>query len=331
MFSYHASNPYQDNRSSLFSWLTRLLPSSKSSFSNSETIGSIVLPAQQRSTESISDVQLRNFQRRYNVLMQKGTVTTHDNAVLETMEISPKSLNSPNRYIIKFNGNGGLYQDLIRSYIQDATNLKAKVIGFNYRNVGDSTLQPKQYKELITDGIAQVQRLIDLGVNSTQILLDGHSLGGSIATKVAKHFYDKGQPIYLWNDRSFSSLGKAAAGIITPESSQSLETSFAISSSSVLAVTGWNANVASDYNAIPKDYKGYMFASKKSGDGVISHAASLHRGVKFFEKDNKISTGHKVYAHYPAHNLSRENLRNKDESQNGQEIFEEFANTHLGR
>lgn len=93
-------------------------------------------------------------------------------------------------------------------------------------------------------------------------------------------------------------MAKAAAGILTQSSCESLESSVAHSSSLVLGSTGWNPDVANAYNKIPVNYKSYMFSSKKSaggqGDGVISHNASLHRSVKFFERKNHISTGHNL-------------------------------------
>jgi len=120
-------------------------------------------------------------------------------------------------FIIKFNGNGGQYQDLLSQYGRDAQRLGKTVIGFNYRGVGNSQKTPDTFQDLITDGIAQVQRLLDNGANPEHILLDGHSLGGGIATMVVEHFHKKGHHIYLWNDRSFASISKAAAGIIAPD------------------------------------------------------------------------------------------------------------------
>ena len=40
--------------------------------------------------------------------------------------------------LLSSNGNGGLYQDLVREYAEDANVLNATGIWFNYRGVGQS-------------------------------------------------------------------------------------------------------------------------------------------------------------------------------------------------
>jgi hypothetical protein len=71
-----------------------------------------------------------------------GCIVTHDKAFIDTIELTPESelskSTSERKFIIKFNGNGGQYQDLMREYAYDADQLKQTVIGFNYRGVGRS-------------------------------------------------------------------------------------------------------------------------------------------------------------------------------------------------
>jgi pimeloyl-ACP methyl ester carboxylesterase len=328
MFKYDAPNPYSNK--SFFSHFT---PSSQS-------IGNLVLPAQWRETKILNATTLDRFANQYSLSIQSGFIGTHDNAVLETVELKPnqeieKSAHEQS-YIIKFNGNGMLYQDALREFSCDANKLKTTVIGFNYRGVGNSTKIPSTFNDLITDGIAQVQRLLDKGIDSKRITLDGLSLGGGVATMVASHFHNIGKPIYLWNDRSFASISKAAAGMVAPETTtifnENLAVSFETSSWSLMMPAGWDVDVAKAYNAIPSEYKSHMYVAKKSdnstGDGVIAYRASLHKGVSECEKKRGMATGHKVYAKgglFGGHNMSRgELISAEDASLSGQDQFEKF-------
>ena len=71
---------------------------------------------------------------------------------------------------------------------------------------------PESFQDLVTDGIAQVQRVLDLGANPKNITLDGLSLGGGVADLlVAYHFHQLGKQVYLWNDRSFATPFKSCS------------------------------------------------------------------------------------------------------------------------
>ena len=335
MFTYEAPNPYPE-QSSIFSFR---------SISSAPSIGKLVLPAQWREPTTLSEGTLSRYADRNRLVVQGGYVGTHDGATLDSIEIKPQDEASKplseQYYIVKFNGNGMQYQDALINYANDANRLNVSVIGFNYRGVGNSKKSPGTFQDLVTDGIAQVQRLLDKGVNSRKITLDGLSLGGGVATLVAAHFHKIGQPVYLWNDRSFASISKAAAGMVAPESDgifgnacgSSLETS----SWSLMAPAGWDADVAKAYNSIPAEYKGHMYVGKASersvGDGVIAHRASLHKGVKPYEKRHGIKTGHKVYAQSMlfggGHNMQRTALVSaEDPHLSGQDLFETFVRSH---
>lgn len=335
MFRYQAPKPGKQ-KSSFFSSL--------SSISSSKSIGKIVLPAQNRVAGTIDQTTYLDIADSYGLVINTGIVGTHDNAMLDTIEIKPaeealKSL-SDQYYIMKYNGNGMHYQDRIQEFVRDANKLKSNIIGFNYRGVGNSVKQPQTVQDLITDGIAQVQRLLDAGVDSKKITLDGISLGGGIATMVAHYFHQQGKPIYLWNDRSFASLSKAAAGIFAPKS-KGVSSAFAASSleasaACVMIPAGWEVDVAKAYNDIPREYKCHMYVAKQSeqsnGDGVIADLASLHKGVKGFEKKNGFYTGHKVlanYGNYRGHNLPKANLQSQENPElNGQDLFDQFVCQH---
>lgn len=338
MFRYEAPNPY-NNEGSFFSFL------SSSSVSSSQKIGKLVVPAQSREPKTIGEMTLNQFAHANGLVIQGGYVGTHDSAVLDTIELKPKTESNSSlgnqHFIIKFNGNGMFYQDVLYDFAYDANKLNVTIIGFNYRGVGNSKKTPETFQDLVTDGIAQVQRLLDSGIDSKKITLDGLSLGGGVATMVASHFHKIGKPVYLWNDRSFASISKAAAGVVAPEIDnifgETLSTSFEYTSWSLMKPAGWDVNVAKAYNEIADEYKNHMYVAKKSalscGDGVIAHRASLHEGVKQDEKKRGISTDHKVYAQNGffggGHNMSRSDLVSAENtSLTGQDQFENFIRNH---
>ncbi len=342
MINYQAPNPYPEKKSFLSSLF------SSSSPSTSKSIGKAVLPAQQRKPQILDRYDLTAFASKNNLSIETGFIFTHDKASLETIHITPMSqVKKPIRdhyFVVKFNGNNMQFADGIQHYSQDAKNLNCSVIGFDYRNVGNSEKEPRQFQDLVTDGIAQVQRLLDIGANPKHITLDGLSLGGAVATMVASHFHQKGIRVYLWNDRSFSTLPKAAVGLLqidtTSFSGECTQLSGESTTSTVLSSTGWNVDVANAYLSIPDEYKGYMVVAKKSdksvGDGVIAHFASLHKGVCKTEKNNKSITGFKMFApensyfaDHGGHNMPRTALVSKDKRfTTGQDAFESFVNKH---
>lgn len=319
MFRYEAPNPYPVKTS----WFGSLFSSSTSSLS-SPSLGKLILPAQQY--RILDEEKLESKE----VDVSRGEIQTHDGATLRTVILTPhaeaKKEEHGKKYIIKFNGNGGLYQYRMQEFADEAEKLSVSVVGFNYRNVSGSTIEPKEFQDLVTDGIAEVQRLLDQGVASENILLDGHSLGGAVATKTAEHFHKTRKPLYLINDRSFATLPKAAAGII---SSESIETSSAFSLAGVMAPAGWGCDAASAYEMIPPKYKLYLTVvpekEKSVGDGVISSKSSLHSTVAPHEAKK---TGYLFYSgKHAGHNMPRAGLFSKDDPRiTAQQVCENFVN-----
>lgn len=329
MFSYNATNPYAINSDESKEDTLPFASISKIFSSTSGIIGKLVLPSQSYLPEFL-DRDFGKTEEEYNIKVENGLIYTHDGATLDTVELVPNSIkrqeNDKRLFIVKFNGNGGHYESLLNNHANEAVRLQAVVIAFNYRGVGNSHKSPNQFNDLVTDGICQVNRLLDGGADPEKIILDGHSLGGGIATMVAKYFHDKNIKVFLWNDRSFSSLSHAAAGILAPDL-PGIRESVHASSWSLMNPAGWDVDVASSYKSIPSDHKGYMYVSKKnSGDGVISHDASLHRGVKASEIENDNITGHKMYSRSSGHGYPRRFLQSAEfPNKSGQDVFEDFV------
>lgn len=327
MFRYLASNPFLD----------------QSSCSFSQNIGRLVLPAQKNSPKGANLLPPMELIKSNDIALQYGLIETHDKAVLDTVVLKPKSnvdtaLNEQH-YIIKFNGNNGFYQDSLHSYVHEVKELGVTVIGFNYRGVDYSQKTPTCFQDLVVDGIAQVQRLLDSGVDSKKITLDGFSLGGAVATLVASYFHKMDKPVYLWNDRSFASLSGAALGIVEIQTTSLFSTLAMLPVWGALNATNWEVSVVQAYHSIPDEYKAHAYIAKKSerslGDGVIGDVINLHHGVKIAEKKRNVNTGYKMYAQNTlfgrGHNRNRIHLTSaNDPSETAEDVFVNFMRRHMG-
>ena len=161
------------------------------------------------SSVSPTDLELIALQQK-EYTVHRYFVSTDDGAKLDTLCIESKDANksNPKKYIINFCGNNGSCFDDIPDRTAEA-DAGYTVIAFNYRGVlgsAGNNHQCESKQHLINDGIAQVQTLLDNGVNSDNINLSGISLGGAIAIEVAAHFHRKNIPIRVFADRTFSSL-----------------------------------------------------------------------------------------------------------------------------
>lgn len=330
MFRYVAPNPY--NETGFFAMLKKLLssfnPSNESP--SSEKIGTLILPAHTLAPRDTTEREYKELEKEFDVTVNKGVVVTHDGANLETVEINPNTKSQNQRYIIKFNGNYMQIADRLDDFSKEANNLDATIIAFNYRGVGLSDSVAKSIKQLKTDGIAQVQRLLDHGIPAKNIILDGLSLGGAIATLVTKHLHDHKQKVNLFNDRSLANITDTAIDILKGKS-ETLASTAKPFVSSTLYISNWEAEAAIAYKQIPVENKAYMFVEKfneknqTGGDGVIPHTASLHKGVKGNStqgENHKMTTTTKNKGHV----VPRSWLADKKHPEkSGDDVFAEFV------
>lgn len=110
------------------------------------------------------------------------------------------------RWIVFFLGNGAHYEMIMNEAAEMGKALKRNVLVFNYRGVGRSDGLCFREDDLFRDGRACLTYLRRThSIESEDILLFGHSLGGAVAT----HLYCCEKDSFrghLVNDRSFSSL-----------------------------------------------------------------------------------------------------------------------------
>lgn len=229
-------------------------------------------------------------------------IETSDGARLETLElISPEqALKSPSEqhYVIFFNGNGMDLTDSLGDALGYMHEGHFNTVMFNYRGVGGLGAKPLSSDDLITDGIAQVQRLLDMGIPSKNIILRGISLGGGVATKVAEYFYlQEEKPIYVFNDRSFSSLQNVVIGhirqLFNTEPFQDDTMAGKILGYiaypivwGVLQFASWEIEASKAFKQIPPEYRDYAVVRtpkknrlKQEDDFVITHFGSLHEDL----------------------------------------------------
>ncbi|KTD31069.1 substrate of the Dot/Icm system [Legionella moravica] len=268
-----------------------------------KAIGSLVLPAQDMdlSGYEIEDASDLNTDQ---ISYEQHQVITHDGAVLDTLEITPESQKQIEpqfqKYIINLVGNGMCYEDILEEMREDALALDAKIVGFNLRGVGQSSKRALSKDDLVTDGIAQVQRLLDQGVPAQNITLKAHSLGAGIGSLVAQHFHQLGQPINIFNSRSFSNLTNFLVGHARLEKNVFGE---AIGQKETfggkvlgwlikpivklaLILANWEIDAISAFKSIPNHYKEYIVVRSRKDirqnridDPVIPHYASIHEGL----------------------------------------------------
>ncbi len=248
--------------------------------------------------------------KHFNI--QKCFIEMPNHARLHTCEFTPKNLSgdlSKIPHIIYFRGNGARYEDDLQTMCDDAVTKGATVIGFHHSNYGFSGMPaangelspvfPRSQSELVEEGVAQVQRLLDKGVDPKLIVLCGHSLGGAIATFVAWHFQQRDVPltINLYNDRSFSSVANIVSGWIqptpqnepqemAPDSTQSLSQTIIqplktagiavlnVLIKGILSLSDWNLNAGDTIHRLPQDSWDYIGVDH---DEIIPASASIHQ------------------------------------------------------
>ena len=276
-----------------------------------EALSKLVLPAQaMRDDTMLAELNYKTIREcrsdlitaanQQNLELNQLKVKTHDGAILDTVELINPALKgkppSEQNYIVAFTGNGVCYELNASDMLEDCKEVGCNVVGFNFRGVVNSEGKPKSKDDLVTDGIAQIQRLIDKGVPPERIRLKAHSLGAGVASLVAKHFHDHGQPIILFNGRSFSNITNFIVAHLRGLGDGYSETTTGKLIGYLayplikltLALTKWEIEAASAYKALPKDHRDYVVVrSDKEGrqykaidDTVIPHYASLHEALK---------------------------------------------------
>lgn len=218
---------------------------------------------------------------------------TQDGVMLDTLELmhpdQEKLAPENQQYVIYLNGNGMFYGSNIDEAQAHILQERYNAVLFSYRGTGGEGVAPKSADDLVQDGIAQVQRLLDKGVLSTNIVLKGLSLGGGVGAKVGEYFHAQGKPIYVYNERSFSTTTNVAVTLLReiPYVGKTLGFLLYPIVWGVMNYSGWEMNAAKAFKSIPKEYRDYAVVrtpkakrtAKTLDDTVITHYGSMHEAL----------------------------------------------------
>ena len=133
------------------------------------------------------------------------------------------SSEASSKWLLRANGNGELYEDLLRIYdsrsryvlhptLQHMRTLSPNLVLFNYPGVGNSEGTPTPDK--MQKAYRAVLSYIENELKADEIIGYGFSLGGGVqATALVDHQLKDNVKYVFTQDRSFSSLSNAATGI----------------------------------------------------------------------------------------------------------------------
>lgn len=229
---------------------------------------------------------------------------TKDNRTVQTVTITP--LKPSGNVIIIFNGQNATFRNekKIKTYCQLANDTGHIVIGFDYSGTGLKRITTWSSQALVNDGFHVALQAQELMGKHNALILKGNSLGGGIATKVARQCHDAGIGAYLWNGRSFKSVASVIIGqirtlhisghyenIITKQLSTMAQPII----STWLYLTQFEIDVTDDYKSIPSEYKNYYIVRSnknhrlaKKDDVMIPHCATLESDSVIKEDVKKI-------------------------------------------
>lgn len=194
-----------------------------------------VLPAKFLHLHNINEVEHRNNHLYFAFISLFDKYKTNSNLDsslingIETEEIKSKTGSS--EYLIYFCGN---CQDAITSFARYIDTDKNLIL-WNYPGVGRSLGGANSAYDLFEAGYEQVKILIDKGTPANQITLHGFSLGGGVATHVARRLHEEGLLVNLEVYCSFSSLTDVVIASIKKKFEENIYIQYAPLITSIIA------------------------------------------------------------------------------------------------
>ncbi|WP_284452776.1 alpha/beta hydrolase [Parachlamydia acanthamoebae] len=238
-------------------------------------VGKIILPSQFSSKKTLDEYYDAATGPLFSKNQNRFTIQTADGVKLDTMTITHASEAAKDpkdqKWLVFFNGNGMTYEEMVPELQILFGRLGVNIYTGNYRGVGYSEKSPSKAEDLVIDGEAMVQYLLNQGIQPENIVLYGWSLGGAVATHVAalhqnEEFPEKG--IRLVNDRSFSTLKKEVSHLLPVIGGLA---------SRLIGPLKWNLNSLENWKKIDNNNKALLF---HKDDPVIPYKASLYKGLK---------------------------------------------------
>jgi hypothetical protein len=195
---------------------------------------------------------------------------------LDSVLIIPNSSISKNKpghgvYFVLFQGRGEYYESRFRDMANQARETGANILGFNPKGFHNSTGHTRKLSDLVDDGIAVVEYLMQKGVDYRNIVLQGNSLGAGVQEMVAEYFrLNHGINFRQINSNSFKNLASVVA---QHYKAPYLEWFFKI----LLKHAGWEIYPGLDfYKTGP--YRMYL---SRNGDRTIRDRAEFHSMVDY--------------------------------------------------
>jgi hypothetical protein len=200
------------------------------------------------------------------------TIRTADGIDLDTLIINNANQNNfpidQQKWIVFFQGNGACYENNLTQQKLLSDHTSASILTGNYRGVMRSKGSATSAHDIVLDGEAMVQYLLNKGVPSNNILIHGWSLGGAVATEVASYHQQLGNEMNLCNDRSFSTLSDVVKSMFPNV--------FGFIISQILFSANWLFESVKNFQKI----QGYKFTIHSKEDAVIKYPTSLYKGLK---------------------------------------------------
>lgn len=195
----------------------------------------------------------RFAERRERLAVKTADHVTLDSLMIKNPQQEVKEACN-RKYILFLNGNSA-YEEMFHTLTKISDETGANVFCGNFRGVGCSEGFPMEWQDLVMDGEAMVQYLLSKGVPAKNILIHGHSIGGSVGIHVAALHQETGNEISVCADRTSASI--------------SLPLKY-------IRMSGWNFNTLDCYETI----KGHKFIIYHRHDQKISYPLSLYKKVK---------------------------------------------------
>ena len=142
----------------------------------------------------------------YNTVANTHTFRSLSFYGLETLEAKQKNQDLPQEYEIYCCGNAQDAMYFSLAYQRIGAEPNKNHIFWNYPGVGCSLGRVNCADDLFQAAYLQVKRLIVQGIPAQNITLHGFSLGGGVATHVARQLHEQGHQVNLSIERSFARM-----------------------------------------------------------------------------------------------------------------------------
>ncbi len=200
---------------------------------------------------------------------------------LDSVLIVPKKEISRNKpgaglYFVMFFGKLEPYESRFRDMVGQSVETGASILCFNPKGLNSSSGNIENLFDLVEDGIAIVNFLLEQGVSYKQIILQGNSLGAAVQEMVSEHYRKTNGKIFRQvNSNSFRSLSAVVAYYYKLPFLEKLL-------APILKYSKWEIVPGTDfYQTGP-----YRCHIHRLGDRTIRPAAQYHSAINF-ESDHK--------------------------------------------